>query len=822
MLTRNRAPLVPLFLVSLTAVGFEVALTRYFAIASWSEYGYWVISITMVGFAISGVILSVFRDFFVRQGQSLLSIMPLLLIAASVLGYLCVTVVPFNPLELQNPDQWSVQLANIGKYYAALFPFYFLAGLYVGLCFVVYPDAIPRSYAADLTGAGAGAVLVLLLMTWVHPFHLLAGLIPLLGLAGLYGVLRVGSRRRLAHSGMLILAVAGAEVLLGQYNRADFNEYKPIYAALHVHDSRIIEDIPSPRGQFLVLDNFTERLDVDLSNNFARLGAAGPPRTLGLYSDGNRLTSLPTVQDYDRSYLRAALDAFPYQLKRSPRVLLVGTRGGFRLREVLDLGAASVLATEPDPTVHELIRRYGKNPALDDPRVTLVGQSPAMLAVAPGWEGFDIIDLASDLLGEGDVNKYAFSVETMQAYLGLLREDGIVSIPVSIRELSVYALKALEAVRRALLANGVSHPEWNIMVYRSSWGVRILASRSPFQPEHIQQLTRFCNERSFDVSYFPGLDPRGLPVWNDLPRLDFREGTMASSDSPTDALRDDILQLLGQRGPDFLRSHFFDLEPPTHDRPFFYGIFRPTELGTVLRQIALVPREEIGALVNAAVLVQALVLALAVVAIPLVRWRRARLGIGLVTRSTFYFAALGLGFLFLEILLIEKAALLLGDRTQAFAMVLTSMLVFSGIGSYLSGAHMDRARRSVVVACCIIGAWILLSALFLDRLLLALLPSPMPLKALSMILIVAPLATALGFPFPLGLSSLGQANAPLLPWAWGLNGAFSVVATPLANLLCVSFGYTLLMLLSLLLYVLVLMSFPASRDRPVFLVTSGR
>src|SRR5580693_9283227 len=94
--------LIPLFLVSLTAVGFEIALTRYFAVAKWSEYGYWVISIVMAGFALSGVVLALARDAFARQAGWLMPALPALMIAAAALGYYATIANPFNPLQLQN------------------------------------------------------------------------------------------------------------------------------------------------------------------------------------------------------------------------------------------------------------------------------------------------------------------------------------------------------------------------------------------------------------------------------------------------------------------------------------------------------------------------------------------------------------------------------------------------------------------------------------------------------------------------------------------------------------------------------------------------
>src|SRR6195952_1881487 len=115
--------LVALFLVSLAAVGYETALTRYFAVAQWSDYGYWIISIVMVGFALSGVVLSLVRDFAVRHAAATLAALPALLVATAALGFHWTAANPFNPLQLQNAATWLPQVGNIGLYYLGLLPF---------------------------------------------------------------------------------------------------------------------------------------------------------------------------------------------------------------------------------------------------------------------------------------------------------------------------------------------------------------------------------------------------------------------------------------------------------------------------------------------------------------------------------------------------------------------------------------------------------------------------------------------------------------------------------------------------------------------------
>ena len=149
--------LLPLFLIAGTAVGVEIALTRFFAVASWSEYGYWVISIAMVGFAVSGVVMVLGRQVFLRHAGWLLPSLPLAMLLTGAAGWIATTSNGFNPLELQNPATVWPQLGNIALYYAALFPFFFLAGFAVSLNFVVYSHQVGKVYGYDLLGAGLGA-----------------------------------------------------------------------------------------------------------------------------------------------------------------------------------------------------------------------------------------------------------------------------------------------------------------------------------------------------------------------------------------------------------------------------------------------------------------------------------------------------------------------------------------------------------------------------------------------------------------------------------------------------------------------------------------
>jgi len=805
---------LPLFFVSAAAVGLETALTRYFAVANWSDYGYWVISIVMAGFAFSGVTLALAQGFFTRHADKLFAALPALLCLSAALGYCGVIVNPFNPLALQNPATWVPQAENIGLYYAALLPFYYLAGLFISLCFSAATGRLGSVYAADLFGAGAGSVLVLALMYFVPPFQLTACLLPLLALAG---VCTPRYRKRGALAALVALGLGEALLALGP--QAALSQYKPIYPPLHTPGARVLATLYSPRGEYVLLDDFTERVNTDISNDSAMLGYPSPPRSFGLYRDGIRIASLPKpdltkpgldnsgyAPDSSSGYAPGALDALPYALRRHADALLLGASGGFHVREALALGATHVDALEPEPVLYEALTKGldGSPPLPADPRVRIFDDNPRQ-AVRTG-QLYEIIDIAPDFLDAPPANVYAVSAQAFAADLAALSPGGVLSVPVSIQDFPAYALRLLATMRAAYELRGIPDAGPYIILYRSAWNTRLLASNAPFSAADIQAAAKWCDDRSFDVSYYLGFDAVAARdnLYNDLPAVSFANGT-ADETAMDDSIADEAPGILA--GEATVSAQAFDLRPVTDDRPAFFNILRLNQLSLLLARLQVLPQAEIGALVNLAVLAQAAIIAALVLLVPLAAPRRAQTGFS-VSRPAIYFSALALGFLFLEIFAIERASLMLNDRAAGFSVVLSTMLVFSGLGSFCAGRFARRRGSAVGGAVTIIAVWSGVMLLLSGPAVLAGGALPYGLRIALVVLTLAPVSVAMGLPFPLGLERL-RGQAFFLPWAWGLNGAFSVVATPLANLLLRNIGLHAVLGGAILMYAVAALNFPA-------------
>ena len=150
-----------------------------------------------------------------------------------------------------------------------------------------------------------------------------------------------------------------------------------------------------------------------------------------------------------------------------------------------------------------------------------------------------------------------------------------------------------------------------------------------------------------------------------------------------------------------------------------------------------------------------------------------------------------------------------------FPLVMAFGGVLGILGMPLPGVEIGIATSAIVLGLMVVFAvrpplWIAAVLVWLQPLVLATLSWPWVARAALLMAIVAPISLPLGLPFPLGLSKAGKGG--LLPWAWGLNGAFSVVATPLANLIAREAGFSRVLFCAAILYAIARIAFPATRS----------
>ncbi|MEE9141993.1 MAG: SAM-dependent methyltransferase, partial [Gammaproteobacteria bacterium] len=179
-------------------------------------------------------------------------------------------------------------------------------------------------------------------------------------------------------------------------------------------------------------------------------------------------------------------------------------------------------------------------------------------------------------------------------------------------------------------------------------------------------------------------------------------------------------------------------------------------------------------------------------------------------RVVVYFGALGLAFLFLEIAFIQRFLLFLHHPVLAIAVVLSGFLLFAGFGSACAGRWMLRYAPKKIVASAVATIAVLgfvyvfaLPALVFEPLIGA----PTAVKLAASVVLIAALAFPMGIPFPLGVARVGERSPTLIPWAWAINGCASVISAVLATVLAIHFGFTIVVVGAILLYLLAAAAF---------------
>jgi hypothetical protein len=275
---------------------------------------------------------------------------------------------------------------------------------------------------------------------------------------------------------------------------------------------------------------------------------------------------------------------------------------------------------------------------------------------------------------------------------------------------------------------------------------------------------------------------------------------------PDTVLHDGARALLsgGAAAAGFTAAYKFHIEPASDDRPYFHRFFKWSlvpELPALLRQGALTIVDS-GYLILVATLAQAIVASLVLIALPLALRRRASAQPAMPSLPPLiYFLALGLGFLMVEIALIQHLTIVLGNPVNAVALVLAAMLVFAGLGSGLADRLERRwPRRAIGAAILAVAVLAMVDLAIVVWLRSALFALPWAWRAVLAVALIAPLALAMGMPFPLGLRRLARAAPRQVPWAWAINGCASVAGAVLAALLAMHVGFTGVMALAIAAY----------------------
>ena len=800
-----------LLLVSASVLSYQVILVRAFSIGQWHHFAYMVISIALLGFGASGTLLAALeRKRASTAARLLVSQVSCFAVSATAfaialpVSFWLTQHVPFDPFLII--WDWH-QVLYLGYYYLALFVPFFAAATAIGLALTSEPADCPRLYAFNMAGSGTGALLALVLLSVTAVERALVGVTTLAQAAAILALfdgkffIDRGARRLFAVAGVAIMAIL-AFTFVFRPPTVRLSQYKGLSYALNLPEAKVVAERSSPLGRVDIVASPAIR-DAPGLSLLAPMDAV-PPRQLGVYIDAESAGAI-TAFDGDTSklnHLDWMITAAPYfALPDAPldlRVCVLGAGGGAGVLLALRHAARQVDAVEIDPSVPQLLRgefREFAGGLYDRPEVRL-HRADARAFVQAAHENWDIIDLsivdsfAASAVGAGAVGEnYLYTREAFEVFLRHLRPGGVLAVTRWVRTPPRDELKLFATGVAALEGMGLN-PAEHLVLIRSWAAVMLLAKKEAFSDQELFALRQWAEERLFDTAYFPGIAPDQHNRFNVLERDYYFEATRAF--------------LAGDESRDqFFRDYAFNLRPATDDRPYFFHFFRWRALPLLLHTFrqSWIPFSEWGYLILVATLAQATLLGIFLIVFPLLLLPRHRTpndshvaapsaARAARLRIFLYFLALGLGYLFIEMALIQRLVFFVASPGYAVAVVLAGLLFVSGCGSAWAGRQLRKGTSTTRLACLaalVIALTATVYAFGLRALLTPLLGWPLLLRMVIALAVMLPLA-AMGIPFPLGLRQLGHSHAELLPWAWAVNGCTSVLAGPLATLFALGVG----------------------------------
>jgi len=776
-----------ILVISFATLLLELALTRVLSVALWYHFGFLVISTALLGFGTSGVVLALWTG--LRERSPLDRTLALLsggFGLATVVSFWTMQHIPFDPFSQQGALIHDVMMLPL--YYLALaFPF-FWSGLAIALLLTRGAHHVNRLYAADLLGAGAGCAA-------------LAAVIPLVGGSGSVLLAAAGAFLAAAIFGFPkarpVATTAGVLALVALTLAPLGDRILPVtIAASKSHP--ILPDRPL-RTPIYTAWNAISRVDVYPLAADPDKGWPGPG--LGIVIDGgSAATGMGDLSAGVQHWLTSADYRPPglaYVGKERPRVLILGSGAGREVLEALYYKASSVTAVEINPIINDIVSRRMRaafGGLFDNPAVHLVtaeGRSfvrrssdtyDAILSVYT----FSNTALTAGALGMAE--NYMFTREAMGDYLARLSADGVLLIA---RPPSQVA-RLFTTTREVFEQSGRGSPAAHLLAFRGPlmpWGPRnehtvFMLKKSPWTRTEVSALVERLHTEGPSAS-------RSAPEILYSP-FHAKAGSMYSD------LYYDILSAPDLQG--FYAAQSFDVSPSTDDRPFFNQQARWSRLAfRALNQTGTTTGTESMLIM---LLVQTAVIAGLLILFPLVRFARQGLRTGGCWSYLVYFAGLGLGFIMVEIALLQRFTLFLGEPIYAFAVVLGSLLVFTGVGAYLGERLSRRPGRGISAALTAAIAVLLVTAVGMPHVFDVTLGLGLPWRVIISAALVAPLGMALGMPFPLGLVAVGAGAPTLVPWAWGVNGFFTVIGSVVAMLLGMMFGFSVVLAVAGACYVL--------------------
>ncbi|MFP4064075.1 MAG: hypothetical protein ACLFS0_01050 [Bacteroidales bacterium] len=787
--------IISLGLYSAAIIAFQLGLMQLISIVQWHHFAYMIISVAMLGFGAGGTLLALARERLIKASRWLV---PLLM---SVSGLFMMVTFHLTRMEFFRFDVYllfveSSQFPILAANYIIYFIPFFTGALAIGIIFIKYSSKIGTYYFANLVGSGIGGLLVLFLLDRLMPQQVPAVVGVFAVMAALVMLTPVRRTLQLSIAG---LSLAVAIVLISRPGDIPLSEYKDLARTMDLPEAEIIHSQPDIHGFIEVASSPALRFAPALSLSYT----GDVPVKKNIFVNANRYGVIPGYQPGQTEHiLDQTTQELPWVVAKKKRVLMMNAGEGAPLAHAFTRGAGHIDAVIPNRGVvsvmqNEFAEESGRLFLHDSLDIYQVEPRNFLASGAKGSYDLIILPQQDAFGGTAGINAlredYTMTVESFGLMWEHLKDDGFIAVSTWIDYPSRTSLKLLATLVATLEDNGISNPEDHIAAIRS-WGtISFAMKKSPLTTEEAGRIRNLCREKYFDPLLLPDISHGERQQFNVL------------EDEDLFVYADRIME--GDQS--FLQDYGFMIDPATDNKPYFAQFLR---IGNIGKMSALfgqdqVPFLELGYLIVVVTLVQSTILAVLFILLPLLRIRKSHRRKG---GTLLYFGALGVGYMFVEIILIQRFVLYFGEPVFALSAVISTMLIASGMGS-LTSNRLPATPATISSMGMLVAMLLLGYTFFLTPILQWSIAGPLAAKIiLSLILIGVP-AFFKGMMFPFGIRYLSGYDKSQVPWAYGIDGSVSVISTSLATLIALEAGFMLVMAVAVGCYTLAFATFAMHR-----------
>jgi MFS family permease len=762
-----------IFLVAASTLLLEISLTKIFSVIHYYYFAFFVISTALFGYGLSGVFLLLSKRIAKVSRQRLLFFSSLIFGLAIVGSYKLILEIPLRISELLSG---GIQLLYLAEVYLLLGLPFFFSGLVIGVLLTYYPDYINKLYFTDLTGAAVGCFALLLI-------------IPEFGGSGavlVSAALAMSSSLMFAEKWLwnliplsliaaLCFLIPGAENYFSTTGKSEKRYFQEsLVTGKHTYTGW------SPAS----------RIDV------VRLGRTRSVIWIDGGTNQSFMMHLKKNEEltWNPSDLVWRTEEIPFGLVKNPRALIIGPGGGVEVASALRYKPRSIQAVELDPLIVKIVQNQFRDytgQIYERPGVSLINEEGRSF-IRRSTEKFDIIQQKNNshpmAVASGALNlseTYLLTKEAFHEYLDHLEPNGFVSINRN------GGARLMNLAAEVFQERGIQDYWKRMVLIKAALRSQVfLLKNGVFTDQELDYIERYSKERDEPLLYSPRMFGKTDDVFTRL----MHENTRA----------------------EILKEAPFHLEAPTDDKPFMEHFFRlRTVFSSEMRgrlyqdfwkKSELVdPASQTGYYPDLSlymILFEALLLSTVFIIYPLVRLKRT----GIATKGAWhlltYYFCLGIGFIFIEIVLIQKYILFIGYPVYAVAVIIFSLLIAAGAGSFFSNRYRENPFRILRVVVAAIVLFILAQILIMPVLFKHFLSVPFAGRMVLSILFILPAGFFMGIPFPVGLSWTSKHHSTFVPWAWGINGYATVIGSVLSVILALNFGFRVVMLIAAGIYVI--------------------